>query len=693
MEIKKLANDSLNFIIKRFIELFGLIILLISIFLLISLISYSPEDPNFIFPENTEIQNILGFKGSFTSDLFFQSLGLISMLVSISLFFTSINIIRSKQLFLLITNLFYTILYSLLGALFFSVFYPKSFWLSINGNGGFVGKFLEKTFLASLINLNQEITYYVLIIIILSLFLISVNFKLNSCINFLKILLNFIFKKKEKNSINNERYADPINENKEPIQEDLPFIKNTPETKTVKSKFILPSINLLKLPTKKERQKSSDEEGVDSSFLEKILLDFGVEGKIKKISHGPVVTLNEFEPAAGIKVSKIINLSEDIARNTSSESARISTIPGSNTIGIELPNLSRENVYLSEIISHNDFSKKDIKLPIALGKNISGVPITGDLSSMPHLLIAGTTGSGKSICINTIILSLLYRHPPDKCKFILIDPKMLELSTYEDIPHLLCPVITEAKKAASVLGWVVKEMESRYRLMTKEGVRNIDSYNSKHKLPMPYIVVIVDEMSDLMLVSGKEIENYIQKLSQMARAAGIHIIMATQRPSVDVITGTIKANFPTRISFQVTSKIDSRTILGEQGAEQLLGKGDMLYMSSANRMVRIHAPFVSEDEIEKINNHLRSQEEPDYVDEILNFKDEKEMGENNPNNEDKDELYEAALEIIKSEGKASTSFLQRKLQIGYNRAARIIDMMEANGIVSKANHVGKREVL
>jgi len=693
MEIKKLANDSLNFIIKRFIELFGLIILLISIFLLISLISYSPEDPNFIFPENTEIQNILGFKGSFTSDLFFQSLGLISMLVSISLFFTSINIIRSKQLFLLITNLFYTILYSLLGALFFSVFYPKSFWLSINGNGGFVGKFLEKTFLASLINLNQEITYYVLIIIILSLFLISVNFKLNSCINFLKILLNFIFKKKEKNSINNERYADPINENKEPIQEDLPFIKNTPETKTVKSKFILPSINLLKLPTKKERQKSSDEEGVDSSFLEKILLDFGVEGKIKKISHGPVVTLNEFEPAAGIKVSKIINLSEDIARNTSSESARISTIPGSNTIGIELPNLSRENVYLSEIISHNDFSKKDIKLPIALGKNISGVPITGDLSSMPHLLIAGTTGSGKSICINTIILSLLYRHPPDRCKFILIDPKMLELSTYEDIPHLLCPVITEAKKAASVLGWVVKEMESRYRLMTKEGVRNIDSYNSKHKLPMPYIVVIVDEMSDLMLVSGKEIENYIQKLSQMARAAGIHIIMATQRPSVDVITGTIKANFPTRISFQVTSKIDSRTILGEQGAEQLLGKGDMLYMSSANRMVRIHAPFVSEDEIEKINNHLRSQEEPDYVDEILNFKDEKEMGENNPNNEDKDELYEAALEIIKSEGKASTSFLQRKLQIGYNRAARIIDMMEANGIVSKANHVGKREVL
>ena len=312
---------------------------------------------------------------------------------------------------------------------------------------------------------------------------------------------------------------------------------------------------------------------------------------------------------------------------------------------------------------------------------------------MPHLLIAGTTGSGKSVCINTIILSLIYKHTPEICKFILIDPKMLELSTYEGIPHLLCPVITEAKKAASVLGWVVKEMESRYKLMTKVGVRNIDGYNEKHKVKMPYIVVIVDEMSDLMLVAGKEIENYIQKLSQMARAAGIHIIMATQRPSVDVITGTIKANFPTRISFQVTSKIDSRTILGEQGAEQLLGKGDMLYMSSANRITRIHAPYVSEIEIDKINNFLRNQAEPDYVDEILNFTDEKDSADKNNENSDIDDLYDTALEIIKTERKASTSFLQRKLQIGYNRAARIIDQMEANGEVSKANHVGKREVL
>ena len=322
---------------------------------------------------------------------------------------------------------------------------------------------------------------------------------------------------------------------------------------------------------------------------------------------------------------------------------------GSSNIVIELPNSYRENVYLREIIDHSTFSKKEIKLPIALGKNISGAPITSDLSSMPHLLIAGTTGSGKSVCINTIILSLLYKHGPDKCKFILIDPKMLELSTYEGIPHLLCPVITEAKRATSVLGWVVKEMESRYRLMTRVGVKNIDGYNSKHKLSMPYIVVIVDEMSDLMLVAGKEIEGYIQKLSQMARAAGIHIIMATQRPSVDVITGTIKANFPTRISFQVTSKIDSRTILGEQGAEQLLGKGDMLYMSSANKIVRIHAPFVSENEIEKINNFLRSQAEPDYVDEILSFVDEKENISNLSGTENQDELNESALEIIKAE--------------------------------------------
>ena len=587
-------------------------------------------------------------------------------------------------------------MYLIIGSLFFSLYYTNAFTLYINGNGGFVGTYFSNFFPYQISNSLNNFLYYSLLIISAVFFLMSINFNIKNFLNTFKKIYVFIFMKKEKNYTNKSEIINeyiPQDEIKNLIQEDLPFIKAESSQNLNKTKFNLPSIDLLNVATKSDKVLLNKNEKIDPNFLEKILLDFGVSGKVKKISNGPVVTLNEFEPAAGVKVSKIINLSDDIARNTSSESARISIIPGSNTIGIELPNLSRENVYLSEILNHSDFKKKDIKLPIALGKNISGMPIIGDLASMPHLLIAGTTGSGKSVCINTIILSLLYRHSPERCKFILIDPKMLELSTYEGVPHLLCPVITEAKKAASVLGWVVKEMESRYRLMTKEGVRNIDGYNAKHKLPMPYIVVVVDEMSDLMLVAGKEIENYIQKLSQMARAAGIHIIMATQRPSVDVITGTIKANFPTRISFQVTSKIDSRTILGEQGAEQLLGKGDMLYMSAANKIVRIHAPFVSDNEIEKINNFLRSQAEPDYVDEILNYADEKEMNENSKNHGDKDELYETALEIIKSEGKASTSFLQRKLQIGYNRAARIIDMMEAEGIVSKANHVGKRDVL
>ena len=696
MKLKKLANNVLNFAINRVIEIFGVIILIVGSLLLASLISFSPDDPNFIFPDSTEIKNFLGFRGSFAADIFFQSFGVIALLIPFSLMVSGINIILNKKIYLIIESIFYTILYSLLGSLFFSFFYPIAFKLYINGNGGFIGKYLETTFLNSLININSQISYYILILLILIFFSISIQFKINSFYKILTKIFKSLFSKKEKNYTNvNEVISEfiPQEEIKSLIQEDLPFIKNENNIKNKKTRFKLPSVDLLKIPTQKDKEKLRDDDYIDSEFLEKILLDFGVSGEIKKVSHGPVVTLNEFEPAAGVKVSKIINLSDDIARNTSSESARIATIPGRSTIGIELPNSTRENVYLSEILSNSDFTKKDIRLPIALGKNISGIPVVGDLASMPHLLIAGTTGSGKSVCINTIILSLLYRHTPDKCKFILIDPKMLELSTYEGIPHLLCPVITEAKKAASVLGWVVKEMENRYRLMTKEGVRNIDSYNAKHALPMPYIVVVVDEMSDLMLVAGKEIENYIQKLSQMARAAGIHIIMATQRPSVDVITGTIKANFPTRISFQVTSKIDSRTILGEQGAEQLLGKGDMLYMSSANRIVRIHAPFVSDNEIEKVNNYLRNQAEPDYIDEILSFTDEKAIGENSISSSDKDELYQAALDIIRSEGKASTSFLQRKLQIGYNRAARIIDMMEADGIVSKANHVGKREVL
>jgi S-DNA-T family DNA segregation ATPase FtsK/SpoIIIE len=694
MKIKNLVDKTTSFLLKRLSEAAGLVLLVLSVLLLISLISYSPEDPNFIFPENAEINNLLGARGSYTSDILYQSIGLISLLVPFSFILISISVIFNKKILQIIESLFFVILYSILGTLFFTVFHTETYWLTINGNNGFIGSLFEETFLINLIKLNSQASYIILIFLIIVFFLFSINFKLK----YLKTI-TIIFSKSKK--VANKSVVENIDENlinendyinvETRVQENFSFDKNVISSDKKTIKYKLPSLDFLKLPTKKDKNLSENK--IDEKTLEKILLDFGVEGEVKKVSQGPVVTLYEFEPAPGVKVSKIINLSEDIARNTSSESARIATIPGSNTIGIELPKPQRENVFLSEVISDSSFKKKDTKLPIALGKSISGLPITGDLSTMPHLLIAGTTGSGKSVCINTIILSLLYKHSPEKCKFILIDPKMLELSTYEGIPHLLCPVITEAKKAASVLGWVVKEMENRYKLMTKVGVRNIDGYNEKHKISMPYIVVIVDEMSDLMLVAGKDIENYIQKLSQMARAAGIHIIMATQRPSVDVITGTIKANFPTRISFQVTSKIDSRTILGEQGAEQLLGRGDMLYMTSANRMTRIHAPFVSESEIEKINNFLRNQAEPDYVDEILNFADEKEINFDSNNDENLDELYNTALEIVKSERKASTSFLQRKLQIGYNRAARIVDQMEANGEVSQANHVGKREVL
>tara|TARA_B100001121_G_scaffold53930_1_gene47414 strand:- start:1489 stop:3564 length:2076 start_codon:yes stop_codon:yes gene_type:complete len=690
MDFKNLLINARNIVLYKIIETIGIGIIILGLLFFLSLITYSPNDPNFIFSENKEIKNLLGFKGSLVSDFFFQAIGLVSFLIPLSIVITGVNVFFSKKLLILFENLFFIVLYSIVGSLYLSLFYKESFFLSIGGNGGFIGNYLVDNFISEIINSNEIILDLSFIFILILLFLLSINFKLYHLVT----IKNFLFKKKLKNEtvVNNQNNEIKLPQNEIDTQENFTFDNFSQSKNQEKNIIKLPAIDFLQTQQKNSIQKSMLKSNYDQKSLEKILLDFGVEGNITKVSHGPVVTLNEFEPAAGIKVSKVINLSEDIARNTSSESARISTIPGRSTIGIELPNNIRENVYLSEIISSKEFRKKDIKLPIALGKSISGTPIIGDLASMPHLLIAGTTGSGKSVCINTIILSLLYKLTPNKCKFILIDPKMLELSTYERIPHLLCPVITEPKRAASVLGWVVKEMESRYRLMTKEGVRNIDGYNEKHSLPMPYIVVIVDEMSDLMLVAGKEIENYIQKLSQMARAAGIHIIMATQRPSVDVITGTIKANFPTRISFQVTSKIDSRTILGEQGAEQLLGKGDMLYMTSANRIVRIHGPFVSEKEIKKVNDYLRSQGEAEYFDEILSFGDKKKSEDLNKVDE-KDELYHTAVEIIRTEGKASTSFLQRKLQIGYNRAARIIDAMEADGIVSKANHVGKREVI
>ena len=702
----KTLNTLTKFVNNRVIELVGIFLIIFSFFLFLSIISYSPSDPNFLYtPEETHINNLLGKKGSFVSDFFLQSIGLISFLFASNFLIWGYKLIKIKSINNFLSRAFFTIMYILTGTLLLAIYKDNSFWLIDNGNSGFVGKIIYENFY-NLIDLNNN--YYVVIFlffITLLFFLISIDLKMKEGMiiltsPYLVVKKLFLFfgknKIKSKIDIETENLSDTDFENiqNENNQPNLPF-KNQDQKISSYKKFKLPPLNYLEknLNNKKDKNIENLKATKNSELLEKILSDFGVDGKVKTVSCGPVVTLNEFEPAAGVRVSQIVNLSDDIARYTSSVSTRVSTIPGKNTVGIEIPNPKRENVFLSEIISDDTFNKKDFKLPIALGKNISGGPVAVDLTDMPHLLIAGTTGSGKSVCINSIIMSLLYKHSPDSCNLILIDPKMLELSTYEGIPHLLCPVITEAKKATAALSWTVREMENRYKLMTKMGVKNIDGYNSKNKQVMPYIVVIVDEMSDLMLVAGKEIENYIQKLSQMARAAGIHIIMATQRPSVDVITGTIKANFPTRISFQVSSKIDSRTILGEQGAEQLLGKGDMLFMSSANRIVRIHNPFISEAEIEKVNSFLRSQGKPDYFNEITEY--EKIENEEHIDSDDlkKDKMYLKALELVKIERKASTSFLQRKLQIGYNRAARIIDMMEEDGIVSKANHVGKREIL
>ncbi len=686
-------NSLTNFLKKRTFEFVGLLLIFIGIALTISFATYSPSDPSLIYGEsNSKIENFFGIYGSKISDFLLQSFGLISFLILITLISWGIKLIFKKELKNIILKFFFLTLYLIFGCTFLHITFNNSFWLLDNGNSGFVGEIIYNFIYQYTPVIEYQYTSFTLVALTILFFVLSseISFK-----KIFLILFSLFSSKKNKDidNISSELITEnKIDEEKKEIQQSFLFSKETPTAQVKTKKFQLPSLDLLEKNSSKLSPQEMNKNRPDSKFMEGILKDFGIDGQIQKINNGPVVSLYEFEPAAGVKVSKIVNLSDDLARNTSSTSARVAVIPGKNTVGIEIPNENREGVFLREIISNERFKSRDLKLPIALGKSISGVPIIGDLTSMPHLLIAGTTGSGKSVCVNTIITSLLYKLSPDLCKLILIDPKMLELSAYEGIPHLLTPVITDAKKATSALGWTVKEMNNRYKLMSKVGVRNIDGYNEKHKLKMPYIVVVVDEMSDLMLVAGKEIENYIQKLSQMARAAGIHIIMATQRPSVDVITGTIKANFPTRVSFQVSSKIDSRTILGEQGAEQLLGKGDMLFMSSANRIIRIHGPYVSENEIEKISSVLRAQGEPDYIEDITAVSNSSEDGSNITEGES-DELYNEALNIVKSEGRASTSFLQRKLQIGYNRAARIIDMMEEKGIVSKANHVGKREVL
>ena len=699
------------FIKVKLIELAGVVTIFSGLAYFISLTTYSANSISYVFPSEKNIHNKFFSFFYYLSDFFLQAFGILAFLIFLNLIIWGGYLIIKKKIENFSIKLLFLILSIIFGALFFSINIDQSFWLPDNGFGGFVANFISEK-----LNIKNNSFGVYLSVIFLSISLICFYLSAGLNIQEWKIifittvdLLNFFPKLIFKIYVNRKNTEEiainvPVQENiTQKIQEEISVQEVSPQqqlplesTKTEKSaSFKIPPIKLLDDPVKIENQLDEESYKTQSKFLENVLLDFSISGEIKRVSAGPVVTLYEFEPTAGIKTSKIINLSEDIARNTSSISTRVATVPGKSTIGIEIPNKVRENVALKEIISSKEFNNKDIKIPITLGKSISGFPIVGDLVSMPHLLIAGTTGSGKSVCINTLILSILYRHKPDDCKLIMIDPKMLELSIYQGIPHLLTPVITEPKKATTALKWVVKEMEKRYREMTEIGVRNISGFNDKasseSKKKMPYIVVIVDEMADLMMIAGKEIENYIQRLAQMARAAGIHIVMATQRPSVDVITGTIKANFPTRISFQVTSKIDSRTILGEQGAELLLGNGDMLFMSSASRIIRIHGPYVSEKEIERVSTFLRLQGSPTYIEEVTRI-EEQENDEVVLNSEGKDELYNKAVEIIKTEGKASTSFLQRKLGIGYNRAARIIDQMEEEKIISPANHVGKREI-
>jgi S-DNA-T family DNA segregation ATPase FtsK/SpoIIIE len=524
-------------------------------------------------------------------------------------------------------------------------------------------------------------------------------------------------------SINNKINSDEkaLRNKKSFLQDDLPLGSE--------NGFVLPSIKLLKNLTEDIKPPSKETLDLNAKVLEGVLSDYSINGNIDSVRYGPVVTRYDLEPAPGLRSQRVISLADDIARSMSVEAVRVAMVPGQNVIGIELPNKDRETVILRNILEHEEFKSSAFSLPVCLGKNIAGFPIVVDLAKMPHLLVAGTTGSGKSVGINAMILSLLYKHTPETCRMIMIDPKMLELSVYDGIPHLLTPVVTDPKKAVVALKWAVREMETRYMSMSKLGVRNIDSYNERliearrkgevlskstqvgfdpetgqpifedqqiSLTPLPFIVVVIDEVADLMLVAGKDIEAAVQRLAQMARAAGIHVVMATQRPSVDVITGTIKANFPTRISFQVTSKIDSRTILGEQGAEQLLGRGDMLYMAGGGKVTRVHGPFVEDTEVEKVAKFLSNQSVPEYDETITEEPENSNDFDINgfkSNNNQHDELYDQAVALIAREGRASTSFIQRHFKIGYNRAATIIEKMEENNVVSKPGRAGKREVL
>ena len=775
-----ITSSLIHFTQKRLREIFGLVCFAGALLLTLALLTYHPQDPSYNVSSLDGFHNWLGFPGAVMADFLLQSIGLASIFLVITLlgwgwrqFFRHRPLRLPVRILLLIPAL-------LACSFLFSLLPFPSNWPISAGLGGAIGSLLEAQLPTTTLKVAGSLSMLIVFTILWSMASGFERREWKGILLFASYIIFTLLRKaldlfRYSKKVTFEGYDLPI---KKSWFSAFPFIgvseEEAPTTSTKKRKrrltkkashleesdakaepkitkrvkkapkeaeqtslqltrrtheYQLPDLELLKQPPKKSRKHTLSDSALEQNarLLESVLHDFGVKGEIVGIRPGPVVTLYELEPAAGTKSSRVIGLSDDIARSMSAISARISVIPGRNALGIELPNSKRETVYFREMVEDNEFSQTEDSLPLALGKDIGGEPIIVDLAKMPHLLVAGTTGSGKSVAINTFIASLLYHHTPEECKFIMIDPKMLELSVYEGIPHLLSPVVTEPPKAVVALKWTVREMEDRYRLMANLGVRNIAGYNKRLKMaktkgeelkrtvqtgfdpetgkpiyedqpidmtPLPFIVVVVDEMADLMLVAGKDIEGSIQRLAQMARAAGIHIIMATQRPSVDVITGVVKANFPTRISFQVTSRIDSRTILGEQGAEQLLGMGDMLYMAGGGKITRVHGPFVSDKEIEQLVSYLKTQGEPDYVEEVT--LDPEEAGEFFGDGEEMDEetqLYQKAVSIVRSDGKASTSYIQRKLKIGYNRAARLIDRMEEEGIVSPATHTGKREVL
>ncbi len=775
-----------DFVRRRAVETAGLGLLITGILFGLALITYAPDDPNFNSATGKAAENLLGLPGAYIAEFFLQTLGVISGLFTVVLASWSWRLVSDRSIprFWLRLSLLPVAL--ILGAVAVESLPPPEIWPISAGLGGLIGDILGGHIDAAgqiYIPALPPVIYSIVIgavglaSLLLSMALTIAEWsaiyhrsgqlvaRMFRAVNTLAYFGEWLDLRRQAR----KSRGDPLNR-REPVLKRQTDVKGASdgaaETETSEpadasptpskasrrvqkrlakpksgkradaerqpaldlvpsNEYQLPSLSLLSSPpaSKSSRAVSDDALEQNARLLESVLEEFGVKGQISEVRPGPVVTLYELHPAPGTKTSRVIGLADDIARSMSAVSARIAVVQGKNAIGIELPNSDREVVHLRELLSSAAYESTAANLTLALGKDIAGAPVIVDLARMPHLLVAGTTGSGKSVGINSMILSLLYRLPPDQCKLILIDPKMLELSVYDGIPHLLTPVVTEPGKAVVALKWTVREMENRYRAMSQLGVRNITGYNQRlaeviskgeqiqrtvqtgfdpetgepvfedqalDLRPFPYIVVVVDEMADLMLVAGKDIEGAIRRLAQMARAAGIHLIMATQRPSVDVITGTIKANFPSRISFQVTSKIDSRTILDEQGAEQLLGSGDMLYQASGGRVQRVHGPFVSDKEVEKIASALKKQGSPVYLDAVT---EDVETSFEPEGNSGRDELYNEAVALVMRENRASTSFVQRHLQIGYNRAARIIEQMEAQGIVTPADRVGKREVL